>query len=67
MQYRKFPFFYENIVLLSESDPSPVPRRLVKTPAAVHPLPSGEGYDSRLVAAPPRYRLVLGSNTRFST
>jgi hypothetical protein len=28
------------------SDPSPGPRRLVKTPAAVHPLPSGEGKDA---------------------
>jgi hypothetical protein len=28
------------------SDPSPGPRRLVKAPAAVHPLPSGEGKDA---------------------
>ena len=28
-----------------KSDPSPVPPRLVKAPAAVHPLPTGEGYD----------------------
>ena len=27
------------------TDPSPGPRRLVKTPGAVHPLPSGEGKD----------------------
>jgi outer membrane lipoprotein carrier protein len=27
------------------SDPSPGPRRLVKTPVSVHPLPSGEGKD----------------------
>ena len=27
------------------SDPSPGPRRLVKAPVAVHPLPSGEGTD----------------------
>jgi hypothetical protein len=25
------------------TDPSPGPRRLVKAPVAVHPLPSGEG------------------------
>jgi hypothetical protein len=25
------------------TNPSPVPLRLVKTPAAVHPLPKGEG------------------------
>jgi hypothetical protein len=45
-------FSSKNIV--PPTDPSPVPRRLVKTPAAVHPLPGGEGYDSRLVAALPR-------------
>ena len=28
------------------SDPSPGPRRLVKAPVAVHPLPSGEGKDA---------------------
>jgi hypothetical protein len=27
------------------SDPSPVPLRLVKTPAGGHPLPQGEGKD----------------------
>ncbi len=27
----------------SGSNPSPVPLRLVKTPAAGHPLPTGEG------------------------
>jgi hypothetical protein len=28
------------------TDPSPGPRRLVKAPVAVHPLPQGEGKDS---------------------
>jgi hypothetical protein len=54
MQYRDFWFFSKNIVQFPERDPSPVPRRLVKTPAAVHPLPWGEGYDSSLDAAMPR-------------
>ena len=29
--------------LVRQSDPSPGPPRLVKAPAAVHPLPKGEG------------------------
>jgi len=33
-------------LLGDESDPSPGPRRLVKTPDAAHPLPKGEGYNS---------------------
>jgi hypothetical protein len=40
--------------LIDRTDPSPVPPWLVKTPAAGHPLPWGEGYDFRLVAAWPR-------------
>jgi hypothetical protein len=35
------------------SDPSPGPRRLVKAPVAVHPLPSGEGKDPIPVHSPP--------------
>jgi hypothetical protein len=41
------------------SDPSPGPRRLVKTPAAGHPLPKGEGcfFDSNLPEGHPcRFR-----------
>jgi hypothetical protein len=38
------------------SDPSPVPHRLVKTPAAVHPLPSGEGEDSAYFSSGKRQR-----------
>jgi hypothetical protein len=32
------------------TDPSPVPLRLVKTPAAGHPLPEGEGSFPHLTA-----------------
>jgi len=32
-------------ISLAETDPSPVPLRLVKAPAAGHPLPRGEGKD----------------------
>src|SRR5271157_1582609 len=31
--------------MLGPSDPSPVPRRLVKTPVAGHPVPKGEGLE----------------------
>jgi hypothetical protein len=34
------------------TDPSPGPRRLVKAPAAVHPLPSGEGKRRNPLAFP---------------
>jgi len=33
------------ILLRRATDPSPGPRRLVKAPVAVHPLPLGEGED----------------------
>jgi hypothetical protein len=32
--------------MLSPTNPSPGPPRLNKAPAAVHPLPTGEGYRS---------------------
>ena len=32
------------------TDPSPGPRRLVKTPVVVHPLPRGEGVASVFIA-----------------
>ena len=34
------------------SDPSPGPRRLVKAPVAVHPLPAGEGKDPIPILSP---------------
>jgi O-antigen/teichoic acid export membrane protein len=34
-----------NLVIAASPHPSPVPRRLVRAPVAVHPLPSGEGKD----------------------
>jgi hypothetical protein len=40
-----FVTFAHVIPLRFSTDPSPVPLRLVKTPAAGHPLPKGEGND----------------------
>ena len=33
-------------ISLAETDPSPAARRLVKAPAAGHPLPNGEGEEA---------------------
>ena len=41
----------------TEEGPTPGPLRLVNTPAAVHPLPEGEGWDlkfCRIVGDPSR-------------
>jgi len=52
--------------LRSASDPSPGPRRLVKAPVAVHPLPLGEGED-RILSLPIPNSLFPTPATRCST
>jgi hypothetical protein len=58
------------------SNPSPGPRRLVKTPDAGHPLPRGEGYDSGLCprvqrkmwdAFSPRQRAMIPTSAPMSS
>jgi len=41
----------ELVIGIFGSNPSPVPHRLMTTPAAVHPLPKGEGRQRRLISA----------------